>query len=43
MEGSSTERALYLLGVTNVLDLYDGDSGGEDDVDNLRLFLFLCS
>jgi len=43
--GSSTERGLYLFGVTNNLDflmlaIYDGDCGGEDDVDKLRLFLF---
>lgn len=48
MVGSSTERTLYLLVVTNVLAflmlaVYEGDCGGVDDVDKLRLFLFLSS
>jgi hypothetical protein len=37
-----------MLGVTNnlvflMLAKYDGDCGGEDDVDRLRLFLFLST
>lgn len=48
MVGSSTERTLYLFGVTNSLDFLmlarcGGDCDGEDDVDKLRLFLFLSS
>lgn len=46
--GSSTDRTLYLFGVTNDLAflmqvVYDGDCGGVDDADKLRLFLFLSS
>jgi hypothetical protein len=46
--GSSAERALYLFGVTNCFDFFmqainDVDYGAEDDVDKLRLFLFLFS
>lgn len=48
MVGSSMERTLYLFGVINVLAFLtlavnDGDCGGVDDVDMLRLFLFLSS
>lgn len=48
MVGSSTERTLYLLGVINDLVFLmqaekDGDCGEVDNVDQLRLFLFLSS
>lgn len=48
MVGSSTERTLYLFGVTNDLAflmqvVFDSDCGEVVGIDKLRLFLFLTS